>query len=67
MVQLNENYLEVNFLYLAIICNRLFPLKEISVVIQIGCRFWDLALREHASTNKVSRTGGLCGVIVIKE
>ena len=20
---------------------------------QIGCRFWDLALREHASTNKV--------------
>ena len=21
---------------------------------QIGCRFWDLALREHASTNKVT-------------
>ena len=23
---------------------------------QIGCRFWDLALREHASTNKVTVT-----------
>ena len=25
-----------------------------SFVPQIGCRFWDLALREHASTNKVA-------------
>lgn len=23
---------------------------------QIGCRFWDLALREHAHVNKVSRS-----------
>jgi len=28
----------------------------LSISKQIGCRFWDLALREHASTNKVTVT-----------
>lgn len=33
---------------------RLFPVGQCGN--QIGCRFWDLALREHAHVNKVSPT-----------
>ena len=64
MVSLLLPYCNAHFIILFVnLCNRSIKLllllnyKKILrcdfILKQIGCRFWDLALREHASTNKV--------------